>query len=297
MTACLKPLHIPDQDTGRIRVVPCGRCNACLVRARQEWSLRLREEQKVSKDAWFVTLTYDNDHLPITEYVEPDTGACFYHGTVCKDDVQKFNKRFRKLLATKYNCKTRFYLISEYGPDTLRPHYHGIYFLDAILDQDSMHSALCSAWSFCVPERITVDVVTEERINYVTEYCLTRKGIPDYLEPNFRLMSNRPGLGASYVDRMKKWHLADVERFYSPGRNATEKVSLSRYYRQKIYSPEVLDERSARLEYEALQKEIEISQLPPALKEKYFLDFETWKKDYINRTNRFLEKKSKHKQI
>lgn len=289
MTACLKPLHLKTED-GHERVVPCGRCNACLVRSRMEWSLRLQEEARVSKDSYFITLTYDNDHLPILECVEPDTGACFYCGVVDKKDVQNFNKRFRKYLETHFNTKTRFYLISEYGPQTLRPHYHGIYFMDSILSPDDVLAAVASCWP---SPNVTVDCVTDERIRYVTEYALTRKDIPSYLVPNFRLMSNRPGLGAAYVGRMSKWHLADVaNRFYSPSQDG-HKVSMPRYYRNKIYDKETLEERSEDLSAARLQEEILRKSSPDFDPVKDELDRRAFIEDYNRRTNFFLNKKAK----
>ena len=173
MTQCLSPLKLPvDGESGKFRIVPCGKCNACLVRSRSEWVCRLQEEARVAKSSYFLTLTYDNEHLPIQEYVDPESGACFYNGVVVKDDIVKFNKRFRKYLDVHFGAKTRYYLISEYGPHTLRPHYHGIYCLDTSLSPDDVHRAACSAWPFCDPLRLTVGLVTTERIRYVTEYRL-----------------------------------------------------------------------------------------------------------------------------
>lgn len=288
MTKCLTPLHIPDQSTGRERIVPCGRCDACLVRMRQEWTYRLREEERHCKCSFFITLTYDNENLPIREFVEEDTGAVFYDACNNKKDIQDFNKRLRKRLASE-GVKTRFYLISEYGPNTQRPHYHGIYFLDTVLDKDTFSDFVADSWN---SPNISVSEVTDSRIKYVTEYCLVRKDIPDYLEPNFRLMSRNPGIGAAYIDKMKSWHLADEKRFYAPGYNG-DRCNLPRYYRDKIYPKEVREEHAARLEQEAQEEAIAIVSAPD-------FDVEKWREeqrqkhiDYHKRVTRFLNKKSK----
>ena len=48
-------------------VVPCGKCLACLKNKQSSMVVRcLREAQKRGSFA-FMTLTYDDDHLPITE--------------------------------------------------------------------------------------------------------------------------------------------------------------------------------------------------------------------------------------
>lgn len=293
MTMCLKPLHLVDEETGRTRIVPCGKCNACLVRARAEWVLRLREEDRLAASSYFLTLTYDNEHLPIGEYFDPETGVCIYNGYVCKEDVVKFNKRFRKYLENHFGVSIRFYLISEYGPETLRPHYHGLYFFDQVLSAEDVHTAAVAAWPFCEPRRLTVGTITDERIKYVTEYCLTKNGIPEYLEPNFRLMSRNPGLGKGYVDRMKAWHLADTSRFYAPQPGGRDHCNLPRYYRDKIYPKDVREERAADIEAQKLQEEIAIRTAPGFDPEKYERDRRAFIRDYNRRTERFLNKKLK----
>lgn len=292
MTACLTPIHVRD-DRGVVHTVPCGRCNACLVRARAEWVARLKWEQRSAASSFFITLTYDNEHLPIREYVDETSGVIAYAGVVSKDDVVKFNKRFRKILDKKYKTKVRFYLISEYGPTTLRPHYHACYFLDSVLDSDSVHSAAVAAWPFCNPIRLTVGPVLDERIKYVTEYCLTKNGIPDFLEPNFRLCSRNPGLGAAYVDKFKDWHLADkYNRFYVPQPDG-DKCNLPRYYRDKIYDHASIIARSRTLEDEAFAKEQAMFAEAGFDEKKYYRDRRAAIQDYNRRTNRFLNKKSK----
>ena len=58
----------------------------------------------------FVTLTYDDDHLP--EY----NSLNYKH-------FQDFMKRLRK----SHN-RVRFYMCGEYGEDFSRPHYHALLF-------------------------------------------------------------------------------------------------------------------------------------------------------------------------
>lgn len=291
MTQCLKPIHLKIDDSGRERIVPCGKCNACLVRQRMEWAVRLQYEERKSHSSFFVTLTYDNEHLPVQEFVEPDTGAVFYNGVVDKRDVQLFMKRLRKSLDIK-NIKLRYYLISEYGPQTFRPHYHGLFFLDSVVSVVDFHRACVSAWPYCSPERLTVDFVTVERIRYCTEYCLTKNGIPTYLTPNFRLMSRNPGIGAAYVDLMKGWHLADESRFFSPGFDGRN-VNMPRYYREKIYSKDIREQHSEDLSEQRLKEKIDLVNSPGFDREKYEADLKAKFADYNRKTEFLLTKKLK----
>lgn len=62
-------------------------------------------------NVWFVTLTYDDEHLPLSPSGLP---------TLRYSDVQKFLKRLR----TNSGQKFRYFAASEYGDRTQRPHYH-----------------------------------------------------------------------------------------------------------------------------------------------------------------------------
>src|SRR5690606_3072882 len=107
--------------------VPCGKCPQCLRARQNAWSFRLTEHLKHSLSGYFVTLTYSDYHLPMTQNGLP---------TVDKTHFQKFMKRLRKNLKPKYYGLTfkkemppiRYYAVGEYGKITMRPHYHAIIF-------------------------------------------------------------------------------------------------------------------------------------------------------------------------
>ena len=83
-------------------MVPCGKCAACLTNKRKEWTFRLNQELHVSSSSFFITLTYDDEHIPVTEEGLP---------TFSKRDIQLFIKRLRK----NTNRKISYYIVSEYG--------------------------------------------------------------------------------------------------------------------------------------------------------------------------------------
>ena len=105
---CLTPLNIGTQS------VACGRCEACLVRRSNEWAFRLFQELEVSKNAYFVTLTYDELNVPradLKEYYStklPKKEHIRLYGDLpvkcihpnemvfSVEDVQKFIKRLRR---------------------------------------------------------------------------------------------------------------------------------------------------------------------------------------------------------
>ena len=55
--------------------VPCGQCIECRLKYSREWALRLCCENAVSQNALFVTLTYDDEHLHLSNR---QARACSY---------------------------------------------------------------------------------------------------------------------------------------------------------------------------------------------------------------------------
>lgn len=119
--SCLTPFT--QKDTGE--KFPCGRCPECNKRRVSGWSFRLMQEEKHSRSAHFITLTYDTAYIPISE-----NGYL----TLSKRDVQLFMKRLRKTHSSPIGEDSniifplKYYLVGEYGGKTKRPHYHIILF-------------------------------------------------------------------------------------------------------------------------------------------------------------------------
>lgn len=61
---CFSPLILKD-SRGYPFQVPCGHCVACQNNKRSSLSLKLRLEEYASKYCYFLTLTYDDDNLPL----------------------------------------------------------------------------------------------------------------------------------------------------------------------------------------------------------------------------------------
>lgn len=91
--------------------IPCGRCIGCRLKKSAEWAIRCHYEISEHENNCFITLTYDNDHLPSDQSLN-------------KEHFQKFIKRLRK----KTGQKIRYFHCGEYGSKLNRPHYHAILF-------------------------------------------------------------------------------------------------------------------------------------------------------------------------
>ena len=141
---CLTPISLKSQDSFGLDVnqlVPCGKCLECLKDRQNSWKIRLVEEARVHKYVYFFTLTYNDDSVPFTTL--PD-GTRVNH--VSKYDVQLWIKRnrikFERML--KRDIDFKYFVTSEYGPNTGRPHYHGIIFTDI---SPTYISAMFHDWS------------------------------------------------------------------------------------------------------------------------------------------------------
>lgn len=214
--------------------VPCGKCFNCLSNRRNEWTLRLQHESLAHKWNYFVTLTYDDMLVPR----DAEGNMCFD-----KKQVQMWLDRLRK------QVKFRYYLTCEYGEEdgcTHRPHYHALIFgpvsqkTGTAVKLNEFRSIVQDTW---IPCRTSCTLSNDRRIHYLTKYCLKdeQESTFSHEDPRypFHLMSRRPGLGISYVDRQRLAHLDLNTRSYYPDGHYRQ---MPRYFRGKMFTPEELQE-------------------------------------------------------
>lgn len=277
---CLNPIVLKPQfckQDGQFHsyTVPCGKCLDCKRQYQNSWFCRLYEESKNWSNIIFFTLTYrdkinprykpfdaNKRQLVCPFYVDRNTGEV--HRTVYKKHIQDWFKRFRINAQRKFGngkakpCK--YFITSEYGPRTLRPHYHGILFGFTEDEFRLAYEDWCD--TFGNVEYSVVHCFDEKRkvnaMRYVSKYC--SKGMFEnpkvslgLVKPTFHLISKK--VGYSYIPRMRAYHLAkDIYRgqdrisnhVYNPEyleyiinnrRVYIDGISYSmpRYYREKIY--------------------------------------------------------------
>lgn len=173
---CLNPFYLKEHDCH----VPCGKCEACLKRRASGWSFRLAQQIKAATSAYFVTLTFNTNFVPIS----PNG-----YMTLCKREFQLFMKRLRKISGTD---NIKYYACGEYGDKRKRPHYHIILF-------NAKHEDVIDAWKRDgVPMgNIQFGTVGPASIGYCLKYMckepMKRKHRNDDRLREFSLMSK--GLG------------------------------------------------------------------------------------------------------
>lgn len=251
---CYNPLTITISEpnaTGGIRrvAVPCGKCFQCLRDYQNAWSIRIQEEFKNYGYGYFFTLTYNNSCVPFV----CDRYSGRLYQSVCKSHVQDWIKRFRtRLSRTEGKTKEgiKYFITSEYGPRTLRPHYHGVIFGVDDIEFRLLLSDWNKKFGFTTYKLIPAHNCGGAS-RYVAKYC--SKGffknpyeVQGIVKPTFHLVSK--GFGLSYVTRMKDYHLAAdcsinprLDRYYQRvGDRSRVYVGkfgykMPRYYKTKIY--------------------------------------------------------------
>lgn len=211
--------------------VPCSKCYVCKNKRIAAWAFRLKYHARVNPLAYFVTLTYNTEHVPITK-----NGYL----TVRQKDLQNFFKKLRRN-HPKDGYPISYYAASEYGTKHSRPHYHIILF--GCNDQE-----ITKAWT--TDGRTNTEIqalgdiyfgtVEGGSIGYVLKYICKppepKKHARDDREPTKSYMSK--GIGKNYLsDAMKEYHKSDLANRVCV-QEETQKISMPKYYKDKIYTSE-----------------------------------------------------------
>lgn len=158
---CLHPIEIVDRAFAKYRPlntygvvtlqVPCGKCANCLKNKQLSWCNRLQMHCDSYKYSHFITLTYDEMHVP---YFNTQTGDIFRlsddeinldyvnleYCVPCalREDIKAFIHKLRRYIDNHYNLERikplpeelqiTYFCVSEYGMEKYRPHYHLLLF-------------------------------------------------------------------------------------------------------------------------------------------------------------------------
>lgn len=190
--------------------VPCGQCTGCKTERARQWAIRCMHEAQLHETNCFITLTYDDEHLP-------DNGDLDYR------EFQLFMKRLRK---HAHPVKLRFYVAGEYGELKERPHFHaclfGFHFSDIQFFKMSKGGRIYTSkildgiWN---KGFTTVMDLTFESAQYAASYIMKKQsgktsnldyeiidretGEVSYREREFSHMSLKPGIGYNWYQQFK----------------------------------------------------------------------------------------------
>lgn len=206
----------PDPD-GNLKL-SCGKCHECISLRATEWATRARHEISLHEHNCFLTLTYDDEHLPSHLLV--------------KHPFQRFLKRLRE----KTKKKISYIVSHEYGSQFFRPHHHAIIFGYDPLTQNFLRNTKSGHPLFTSPEISelwqngfhSIGQANEKTAYYIASYALKGASKEIYL-PNGEFVtvsdsfdcSKRPGIGLNFLKKNYKQLVAS-------------KTILPRYYQKKL---------------------------------------------------------------
>jgi len=192
----------------------CGQCSGCRIRRRMDWATRLTHEAQFHHHAFFVTLTYSDEHLPENGSLEPAHISEF---------VKNYRNQFR-------GQKVRYFGVGEYGGKLARPHLHliiygpdiaqkSIQYVDYAASQFNAEfrkmfgdtginhytsPLLAKCWPYGIAEFTHAAPAT---MQYVTKFHVDKvtgdKAESHYegRQPEFSRMSRQPGIGTKWIEK------------------------------------------------------------------------------------------------
>jgi hypothetical protein len=200
-----------DPDIVQEVSLPCGQCIGCRLERSRQWAMRCMHEAQLHEHNCFITLTYDDTHLPSDQ-------SLHYR------DFQLFIKRLRKRYPT---TKISYYMAGEYGENFGRPHYHacifGLDFYDKKLWKRTSSGSMLyrstdleTLWPFGYS---SIGDVNFESAAYVARYIMKKQTGKDsekhyqysdlktgeiiQMTPEFNKMSLKPAIGLNWYKKYK----------------------------------------------------------------------------------------------
>lgn len=255
-------------DAGMPQIgIPCGKCIGCRLDYSRSWADRMIAEASLYESNYFLTLTYDNEHLP-----EKKEGSPIH--SLNKRDAQLFMKRLRKALPDQ---KIRFFCAGEYGPNTMRPHFHLILF-NCKLDDLKFLRENDLKQPYYVSETINrvwpygfhiIANVNWDTCAYVARYVVKKQkgeGSSVYdkynFTPEFSTMSRKPGIGHNFVvDHMEE--LYAYGSISLPTKDGAKHIGTNKYYDYlfDLEYPDIMNEikecrQNAAIEYNLIRSRL-----------------------------------------
>ena len=238
------------------QLVACGKCCLCKHRSQVDLINRAAIEQSLySCPPYFITLTYDNEHLPP-------------YGELRYRDVQNFLKRLRRRWdRKKLQHNMRYIICGEYGSKHGRPHYHMIlmnnpYGCDEF---SSEHQQLCDdifiCWNMCSRDAFRCEQCQNGAVQYVTKYLAKDKGqCKHFNKPFVRTSIGKGGIGYPAISKSLEYYRSNPSLnvfSYFDADLAYKEIPFGRYLSNHIY-PSVSSQVhwSLRRAFAELQNEV-----------------------------------------
>lgn len=253
---CLNPRRILNAYTGEEVLVECNQCEHCLLKKSLARTTRCKIESICHKFTFFVTTTFDNEHLPCARlflreedsYKDGDQevydviresdglvlGTVDFPSNIHKHVLLKKFKtgnnrvpildssipqKFIKRLRKRLNEKIRVFYCGEYGPVHFRPHMHYCIWFDKEETLQNIGEAIRQSWSF---GRVDFSLASGKATSYVASYVNCNMYLPKVL----KVSGAKPFSNHS-------WYLG--EQFYQSSIKELQEDEYSAINRKRIF--------------------------------------------------------------
>jgi len=189
--------------------LPCGQCIHCRLEKSRQWAMRCVHEASLYERNSFITLTYEDKHLP-------EGGSLHYEAPVL----------FMKRLREKYGPNIRSFGCAEYGEKYKRPHYHLCLFNHDF--DDKRHYKTTNGHKLYTSEELsklwkygfsTIGDLTFESAAYVARYVTKKQTgkqaservneltgeVTEIVPEKGVCISRRPGIGRTWLENNIKY--------------------------------------------------------------------------------------------
>ena len=146
---CTNPLHLQRPNLGFSFDVPCNSCLECQSASQDSWLFRLSCDldalYKRKGFGVFLTFTYNDVCLPHSDFgLRGATQSCFN-----SDDTSRFLNKIKVYMNRTYgNGAYRYFVCSEYGKFTKRPHLHALFMLEKNVDYYNFCEKCRQYWNY-----------------------------------------------------------------------------------------------------------------------------------------------------
>lgn len=254
-------VKIKGEDLRRVIQTNCGNCLQCRTTKSLEWTFRCYTEYLRSDNAYFITLTLDEDNKTDS----PNTR-----------DIQLYHKKLRQYFKNHYGYdrSLKYFLVSEYGYETERLHYHAVYFnlpYDKETSYIQISNELARVWGkgFCYVKNFDM-----RQVSYCLKYLhkdkelgnikLNSKGLGEISDEYIRFMNS-----TSYMEEIKV-------------RSANGwTINLPRYFRKKFFTDE---QKEVFCDYFVRKNEKETADV--VTRRRMRINFEKRNNDFMNNVKR-----------
>lgn len=233
--------------------LPCGKCIGCKTDRATQWAVRAEHEASMWRHNSFLTLTYDDEHLPKDQALTPGDLTLFLKR------LRKHANSTRSVIDRDSSAGIRYLACGEYGALFARPHYHVLAFNCGFRDAYAIGKSrghtlyespeLSRLWGAGIAN---FGKALPSSAAYIAQYSLKKQRLANYVdadgvyrqEPFFRV-STRPAVGAHWLET----YATDVQHGYIVGKDG-RRHPIPRYYRDQIKErlPELAERVALRIE-------------------------------------------------